>query len=136
MKKVILCIEGDIYKTACMKNCAEAKFHINVQVVEAKTESELLEQVISENADEIMFMSDSGTEEFLNHLEGAHASRLNCEVRILLCRQFELAVSRVVREAVTVFSHLSKSARGKMRRINLIEPRHGRNLAEFLLSSH
>lgn len=116
MKKIILCVENDIYKTACMKNCAEARFHLQVNIEETSNEVELLEKVIAADADEIYYLPNQGMESFINHLKHSKASRLNTEVRILLCQRFESSISKIVSEAVTAFSQLSKSGRCRLRR--------------------
>lgn len=116
MKRVILCIEDDIYKTACMKNCAEAGFHLEVRIQETSTEVDLLETVITSEADEILYLPNEGVEAFLARLKADRATRLNTEVRIVLCQQFESTVSKVVRDTVTEFAAMSKTARARVRK--------------------
>ena len=116
MKRVILCIEDDIYKTACMKNCAEAGFHLEVRISETSNEIDLLEKIITADADEILYLPHEGVEAFMARLKRSGATRLNTEVRILLCQQFESMVSKVVRDTVTEFAQMSKAARTKLRR--------------------
>ncbi|MCA2959394.1 MAG: hypothetical protein IOD12_04020 [Silvanigrellales bacterium] len=116
MKRVILCIEDDIYKTACMKNCAEAGFHLEVRISETTNETDLLEKVITADADEILYLPHEGIDAFMARLKKNGATRLNTEVRILLCQHFESLVSKVVRDTVSEFAGMSKTARTKLRR--------------------
>jgi hypothetical protein len=116
MKRVILCIEDDIYKTACMKNCAEAGFHLEVRITETSSEVDLLEKVIAADADEILYLPHEGIDAFMVRLRKSGATRLNTEIRILLCQQFESTVSKVVRDTVTEVAGMSKSARTRLRR--------------------
>lgn len=116
MKRVILCIEDDIYKTACMKNCAEARFHLQVRISESTNEVDLLEKVIAADADEVLYLPHQGVDAFLERLKKSGATRLNTEVHILLCQQFEAIVSKVVRDTVTELAEMSKTARAKLRR--------------------
>jgi hypothetical protein len=116
MKRVILCIEDDIYKTACMKNCAEAGFHLEVRISETSSEVDLLEKIITADADEILYIPSGGVDAFMTHLKTCKATRLNTEVRIILCQQFEASVSKVVKDTVSEFAGMSKTARTKIRR--------------------
>lgn len=122
MKRIILCIEDDIYKTACMKNCAEARFHLEVSIQESGNEIDLLEKMIAKDADEIMYLPHEGVDHFLNHLKSCGATRLNTEIRILLCQQFESTISKVIKETVTAFAGKTKQARNKLRRSHRFGP--------------
>ena len=122
MKRIILCIEDDIYKTACMKNCAEARFHLEVSIQESKNEIDLLEKMIAQDADEIMYLPHEGVDHFLDHLKDCGANRLNTEIRILLCQQFESSISKVIKDTVTEFAGKTKHARSKLRRAHRTGP--------------
>ena len=129
MKRIILCIEDDIYKTACMKNCAETRFHLDVSIQESKNEVDLLEKMFDQDADEILYLPHNGVDHFLNHLKMRGANRLNTEIRILLCQQFESSISKVIKETVTVFAGKTKQARSKFRRAHRLGVYKGKSTA-------
>jgi hypothetical protein len=104
---------------ACMKNCAEAQFHLAVNVVQTKDEIDLLNKVIEANADEIMYLSSEGIEGFLKHLKDLKATRLTIDLKILMCQQFEAQISKQVKETITQLAQMPKSSRLKIRRAHV-----------------
>ncbi len=117
MTKRILVIEDNIYKTACLKNCAEAQFHLEVSLDESQNEQDLVEKVICSNADEIVMAQDSKIEEFIDNLKAQRATRLNTQICILLCPDMDAAAGRRLKEKVQRLAAEPKTARSKMRRL-------------------
>lgn len=116
MKRRILVIEDNIYKTACMKNCAEAQFHLEVGLSESSGGNHLIETVLGWDADEIFFAPESDIESFFRLLRQLKVTRLQTELHILVCPDFDASGSRLIKQAVHDIAAQPKCVRRKLKK--------------------
>lgn len=88
MKTKILIIEDNYCKYFTTKHLLEAQFKLNVRVVGAESDTEVMDHACQLAPDVIMYRPNGGVQELLQTMRRRHTNRRNSEVTILVTHEF------------------------------------------------
>lgn len=101
MKTKILIIEDNYCKYFTTKHLLEAQFKLNVRVVGAESDSEVIDHTAQLEPDVIMYRPVGGAQELMQTMRRRNTNRRNSEVTILVTHEFSADGIKKVQDYVT-----------------------------------